>query len=548
MREPQPLWYTVGAPVVLIALVGLAVATLGSVFDGSFVQNDSAQYVSMAENLRAGYGVATSLVWTEEHLRLGSLPVAQTNLPPGYPILIALVGLLGVGSLWAAFLVSIACFSAIPFLIYRILRTSGRSSALCLALSGAWLVFPVVWVNVLGCLSEMSYTLFTLLGLTAIGQSERDPANRNAWLLLAGTCGGLAFTVRYAGIIYIASLGALFLLRVAHWRDARSIRELMLVGGPPTAFVLVLFARNYWLTGTFAGGVRADEDNSMAAVLHSVYWSVSELLGFSRSGLLRGDVPEWLLVLLVVTGLGCLAGGLRLTINWSALRALAADACASLSLIYVVGTVAFIVMAAKAHASGVFMSRYLLPLIPFVLVLVPYGLDLIRFESARRRQKVMASALRVGALAVVLAGQVNVAAYQLGVRIASPYRQIDRAMQQPFGSGTLRDFLSRRVTLSTPLLGNEAQLTGVVLDRPVVGLPGPMYTRTTWTEDEARRVVAKYGVAYVVFFPHLFNPSAPEVVNQTFFRDLKQGRVPSWLEPTFSSASVHLYQVNASGA
>ena len=110
--------------------------------------------------------------------------------------------------------------------------------------------------------------------------------------------------------------------------------------------------------------------------------SVSELLGFSRSGLLRGDVPEWLLVLLVVTGLGCLAGGLRLTINWSALRALAADACASLSLIYVVGTVAFIVMAAKAHASGVFMSRYLLPLIPFVLVLVPYGLDLIRFESA----------------------------------------------------------------------------------------------------------------------------------------------------------------------
>src|SRR5205823_11717221 len=95
---------------------------------------------------------------------------------------------------------------------------------------------------------------------------------------------------------------------------------------------------------------------SMAAVLHSVYWSVSELLGFSRSGLLRGDVPERLLVLLVVTGLGCLAGGLRLTINWSALRALAADACASLSLIYVVGTVAFIVMAAKSHASGVFMS------------------------------------------------------------------------------------------------------------------------------------------------------------------------------------------------
>src|SRR5439155_4090217 len=125
MRESQRPWYTVGSPVVLIGLVAVAIATLGSLFDGSFVQNDSAQYVSMAENLRAGHGVTTSLVWTEEHLRLGSLPVAQTNLPPGYPILIALVGLLGVDFLSAAFLVSLACFSAIPFLIYRILRTTG---------------------------------------------------------------------------------------------------------------------------------------------------------------------------------------------------------------------------------------------------------------------------------------------------------------------------------------------------------------------------------------------------------------------------------------
>ncbi len=92
------------------------------------------------------------------------------------------------------------------------------------------------------------------------------------------------------------------------------------------------------------------------------------------------------------------------------------------------------------------------------------------------------------------------------------------------------------------------QLTGAVLDRPVVGLPGPWYTRTVWTEDEARRVVRKYGVAYIVFFPDLFDLSAPDLANQTFFRDLKQGRVPPWLEPTFSSASVRLYQVNASGA
>src|SRR5262249_54646500 len=216
MRELQRPGCTVATPVVLLALVAVAIAILVSLFDGSFVQNDSAQYVSTAENLRAGHGVATSLVWTEEHLRLGSLPVAQTNVPPGYPMLIALVSLLGVDSLWAGFLVSLACFSAIPFLIYRISRTTGRPPTVCLAVSGAWLIFPVVSVNVLGCLSEMSYTLFTLLSLTAIGESERVGANRNVWLLLAGVCAGLAFMVRYAGIICIASVGALFLIRVAY--------------------------------------------------------------------------------------------------------------------------------------------------------------------------------------------------------------------------------------------------------------------------------------------------------------------------------------------
>lgn len=519
-----------------------------SLFDGSFVQNDSAQYVSMAKNLMAGQGAATSLVWTAEHHLLGGLPVAQTNVPPGYPMLIALISQLGVEPLWAALLVSVACFGVISLVIYRILRAADQPAVRCLAVSGVWLVLPIVWFNVLAGLSEMSYTLLTVLSLACVARSECHPTNRGAWLLLAGTLAGLAFSVRYIGMIYIASLGALFLLRTTRRRDARSVRELLLVGSPPAAFVLVLFARNYWLTGRFAGGLRVDDGNSTSAVLQSVYWALSEMFGFSKSGLLRGDLPEWLLVLFVVSGLGCLAGGLRLTVNWSALRSPGADASSLLSLIYVVGSLAFMVIVAKIHVSGVVASRYFLPLIPFVLLLLPYGLDLLRCESASRGQKTMAAALRWGALAVLLVGQANVVGYYRAVLLESPYRQIDRALQQPFGSGTLRDFLSQRVTLSTPLLGSEAQLTGAVLDKPVVGLPGPWYTHTVWTEGEARRVVAKYGVAYILFFPDLFDLSAPDVANQTFFRDLKEGRIPPWLEPTFSSASVHLYHVNASGA
>jgi 4-amino-4-deoxy-L-arabinose transferase-like glycosyltransferase len=532
----------------LIALGGIAVVICASLFDGSFVLPDSAQYLSMAKNLMAGNGVATSLVWTEEHYRLGGLPVAQTNLPPGYPILIALVGLLGVDPMRAAFFVSLVCFGAIPLVIYQILRAGGRPALQCLAVSGVWLVLPAVWSNVMACLSEMSYTLSTVLSLACVVRSERDPAKRNTWLILAGTLAGLAFTIRYAGIIYLASLGALFLLRAARRRDARSIRELVLVGGPPTVFVVALFARNYQLAGRFAGGALVDEGNSILAVLQSVYWSVSQVSGFSKAGLLRGEVPDWLFVVFVVSVFGCLAAGLRLTVNGSALRAMVADTRGSLSVIYVVGSLCIMIILAKAHAAGTVHSRYLLPLIPFALLLVPNGLELLRCASATRGQTTMAAALRWGALAVFLAGQASVLGDLREDRRESPYRYIDHALHQPFGSATLRDFLSQQITLSAPLLGNAAQLTGAVLDRPVVGLSGPWYTRRVWTEDEARRVVAKYGVTYVVFFPDLFDLSQPDLANQIFFRDLQQGKVPSWLQPTFSSASVRLYQVNASGA
>jgi hypothetical protein len=533
---------------VLIVLGCVAMVIFANLFDGSFVLPDSAQYLSMAKNVMAGHGVATSLVWTEEHHRLGGMPVPQTNLPPGYPILIVLVSQLGVDPLRAAFLVSLVCFSVVPLVLYRILRAGGRPAVQSVVVSGTWLVLPIVWANVLACLSEMSYTLLTLLSLACVGQSERRPTNRNAWLLLAGTLAGLSFTVRYAGIIYITSLGALFLLRAAGRRDVRSIRELVLVGGPPTAFVLALFVRNYRLAGTFAGGVLMDESNSTGAVLYSMYWALSEVFGYSKTGLLRGDPVEWFLVLFVVSALGCLAAGLRLTVNWRALRAAGTDTHGVLSSIYVVGSLVVVVITAKAHTAGTVDARYLLPLIPFALLLVPYGQNLIRCASPSRRQQTMAAALRWGVLAVFVAGQVSVVGDFLDMRRTSGYRQIDRALHQAFGPATLRDFLNQRITVNAPLLGNSPQLIGAVLGKPVVGLPGPWYTRTVWTEDEARRVVARYGVAYVVFFPDLFDLSQPDVANQIFFRDLKQGRVPRWLEPTYSSASVRLYQVNPPGA
>jgi hypothetical protein len=532
---------------VLAALAALAAAGLAAAFDPAYFQSDSAQYLSTARSILAGHGAATTIVWTAEHHLIGGVPVAQTNFPPGYPTLVAAVALAGVGTVSAALGVSIAAFCAVPFLVYGLARADGRPRATALGLGAAWLAVPFVWFNVLACMSEMTYVVLTLLGLLFLRRSEQDAPRRVAWLLLAGLCAGAAFTVRYAAFAFIGTLAAVLLARAARRRDAGSVLALLLVAAPAAALVLAIATHNYGLTGRLVGGLLADDGNTLAAVLHSVYWAFSEVLGFSKRDLLRGALPEWLLVALAVATLVWLASGVRLRVDRAAGRALATRTTAVVSLVYVTGSLGFYVLAASLHKSGVVAPRYLIPLLPFALLLVPYAAALVRVEASAGRRRAPA-ALRAAAMVVLLAGQLDVALAHRSRAAHNPYRTIEDALAHRFGPGTLGEFLSARVTPDAPLLGNEAQLMGVVLDRPVVGLPGSSYTRTVWTDDEARRTVARYGVAWVLVLPDLLPAGEPELANQPFFMNLKRGRVPSWLAPAFATNGVRLYQVTEAGA
>jgi hypothetical protein len=116
---------------------------------------------------------------------------------------------------------------------------------------------------------------------------------------------------------------------------------------------------------------------------------------------------------------------------------------------------------------------------------------------------------------------------------------------RPLDGETVAQFLRERVTPARPLLGNEAQLLGAVLDRPVLGLTRASYTRKVWTEDQVRQLVASYGVAYVVFFPDLFDPTVPEDRNRPFFHQLDRGEAPPWLVAILVAPDVRVYRVES---
>jgi hypothetical protein len=528
-----------------VLVLGASLVGLLALYDPSFIAIDGAFFVNAAKNLASGHGFATSILWSEEHYRAGVLPAPQTNFPPGYPLLIALGSRLGVDPPYAAFLVSLLSFAVIPLVVYNILRTAGHPPLRSFTVSAVWLGAPFAWFNVLSCMSEMTFTLLTLVSLKSVMQSERDPGRRDLWLAAAGTVAGLAFTVRYQGVFYIISLGLFFLVRVIRQRDWKSAHALILVAGPASVLVAALFLRNQLLTGKLTGTM-IPGDRSLLEVLRTVWWALGELFGFTKSGLLQGGVPEVVFVIVAVAGL---VGGVcwigRLRIDRNGLRAALAETHVCLSLTYIAVSIIILLRGAQNYASGHISPRYLLPLIPFALLCLVDGARLVGFTPSRPWHARAARLWWGAAVITLVVGQVNVFHHHWHLLTqANPYRTMRDALQRPLAGEPLLQFLRERVTTASPLLGNEAQLLGAVLDRPVLGLPRASFTRGVWTDDQVRRLVASYEVAYVIFFPGLFDPTLPEDRNRPFFHQLKRGNAPSWLVAILVAPDIRLYRVD----
>lgn len=535
----------VALPLVLWALVlGAALASLAQLYDPSFIAIDGAFYTSAAKNLAGGQGFVSSIVSSDEHYLVGGMPVPQTNFPPGYPLLIALAGRLGLEYPHAAFLVSLLSFGGVALVLSLLLLRAGHPPARAFMASAVWLGLPLAWGNVLGCLSEMPFTLLTLVSLWCLVRSERHSNRRELWLAATGLAAGLAFTVRYQGVFYVAALGLFLVLRAIRRRDRRSVHDLIIVGGTASIFVVLLFARNQLLTGKLTGAM-IREDRSLLEVPGMFMSALGGAFGFTKSGLLAGRAAELLAVGVITIGLiGGLAWIGRMALDRARLRAALARPHVSLSALYIVVSAVLMGQGARMFASGHISPRYLLPLIPFALVCLPELLRPIRFVPNPPWRTWAARAWLAAAAVAFLVGQVNVLQRERHVLTAeNPYRAIGEALHRPLGGETVVRFLRARVTADSPLLGNEPQLLGAVLDRPVLGLTRASYTRKVWTNDEVRRIAKTYGVAYVVFFPGLFDPTDPEDRNQPFLHQLKGGTAPPWLVTIVADPDLRLYRI-----
>ena len=514
----------------VVSLYGFA-----TLYDESYLSNDGAQYLSVVKNFLDGKGFSTSILYYDAHYRLGTMPVPQTVFPPGYPFLAGLISMLGISPRYALSLLSFICLNLIPIILYQILRLSGHKQGTCLILSCVWFPFVIVWLGVFAGMTEMSYILCTLISLRCIIQSERNM--RKVWILLSGAFAALAFTIRYAGIFYIISLILFFFLHFLRQKSKRSFCDLVVVSILPLFSLITLFTRNYLLVSNLRGSDFYMHGNSIIGLLHRYYYALSGIFGFSKIGIINARIPELLLIVFSLSILVFVFIRLKtIRVNKAVLRNIFIKTSTSFSLIYLFINIILLTLA------GAIGQRYLMPLIPFILILLADLLRVPYFEE--RFGKNVLSLFYLGLLVLFLSGQSNVLLYHrqnLTDTNEYVYRKIRYGLQHSFHSSTLHEFLDKEVTLNSPVIGNEPQILGAVLDRPVVGLGPSWYTNRIWSFNDVKKTMIKYNIRLVVFFPELIGKG------NLFFQELRKGNIPPWLEVVFSSEEVSLFQVKLPG-
>lgn len=222
---------------VLIAMLGVVHLLIRTSRYGAFIQGDAIAYLSDAEGFLAGDTLLPS-----------------GHYPPGFPLLMAALGLAGVELQEAGRLLNVTAFG------------------LSLLVAGFWLrryakscIVPCVSTLILGVSiplnryassihAEALFTLFLLLALICIGESIWGKKKwGRLWWASASIFASLASVTRYAGVTTIAALVLVILLH----RRARlvdNLKSALLFGTVSSIPLAAVLAYNEMAHGKMFGG------------------------------------------------------------------------------------------------------------------------------------------------------------------------------------------------------------------------------------------------------------------------------------------------------
>lgn len=498
----------------LTTAVTLALPHLG-------IGNDSYQYLGVADNLLTGAGVTTDIPFFDVETAHGVVPSPITTHPPGYPVAIAAVRLLGLPPVAAAVAVSVLAATLTVLVLGLACRRLGVPRWAARVAVAGFALNPFTLVYAGSVLSESLFTLLVTCAVLGMVVAERTGARTAS--VLAGVALGVSVHVRYAGLFVVVGAAVGLTLLLLARRDRRSALALALSVGTALPLFAPLLVRNQLVAGTWRGGNDVDVDHPVLELLAKTAWTGVHLVIGDASGPAR--VLQALLSVAVLAALVLLVRR-RPDLRDGAFVLLAAAVVVYSVLMFEAGLV-------SAISYG---PRMFLPVLPAALLLV--ALVAARVRDARP----VASGAAVRAGAAVVA----VAALAVGVLGAfakadtPPHVGVSERLAAPVaGGGTAAQWLGAHLAPGEPILAADGQATGYVLQEPVVGLVESTFSDTRWDEETIDATMDRFGARYLLLHRHPQDGGGALVQQESpFLGILLAGRPAESLRPVASSAEV----------
>ena len=520
-------------PAALVLLGGLlATVIVYWLYDPRVLSNDGIQYVSGARGLLEYGSYTTPVLVYDNHFWTGQVPAPQTAFPPGYPLLIAAVGLLlGFPLHVAAVIVSWAAMLSVAALLYR--RVGGWAGALA---GVAWMLNGqgLCVLSVVG--SDLIFTALTLLTMDRLARGL-EPEGRRRDLWVAGLCMAMALSTRFAGVFLLPIFGLYLGVRFLQTRTRARFMEAVATLLPGTLATVALLTRNKLLVGDFDGGAFDAFVRPWSEVVDQFRYAGETLLGIPATN-------TTLCVLQVV-----LLGGAVAVLVWRRPRGSAAwrshlwpgvtDRFLRICLLFVPLYLGVFLYLAHTRNSIILFPRYLVPAIPPMLAL---GVSAVRPWLKDVTQTTVKRTLLPAVLGVVyLLGQ-----WSLWPEMYEMYftrnavREAEAALDGPApGGGSLREAILKRLPPEAALLAQPAHPFAWVLDHPTLGPLGAQLSADRWDEPHVHALVQRFEIDWAISQRGL----NLEVDPPAFWTEVDAGHRPAWLVPDIETPDVTLYRV-----
>ncbi len=300
----------------LISLIGCVVINVfvWNLWSPAFILNDGVQYLSTAFNWNEGRGLYTNALMFTPHFQ-GVVPAPQTVWPPGYPLLISLISMLGMPIHQAALITNLVLHFVGAVLMLLIFLRWKIHYLTALLFTAAFYITATPWTYALALMSEPAFNAWILASILLLPNPEKG----RLWLWLAsGFFIALCVSTRYTGVFYALGVGLgtfIYCLRTDKFNRVGFIRCIGLIAlqqSMAVAIFLYLQYRTYSLIGTLERQAGLIEPDSLILTLRKVVWQLHELAGFTQEGLLPFMVNKLLFVIFVLVFLWLLVNVFRI--------------------------------------------------------------------------------------------------------------------------------------------------------------------------------------------------------------------------------------------